>query len=271
MSILNSMSSFLFITMRTIDVLDILLVALLLFYLYKLMRGTAAISIFFGILAIFVIWRIVKALEMDLLSTLLGAFASVGAIAIVIVFQPEIRKFLLSIGSRDTFTTGKYKYLFFKIKNDNPYLQSIDPLVQACNKMGQSYTGALIVIGRKNRLGEYKETGTYINAFISDQLIESIFYKNNPLHDGAVIINDNRIKAARCIMPVSNNMELPQDLGLRHRSAIGITERSDAVAIIVSEQTGRISYCKNGELFLDVKAAGLKSMLLEDFPPLNKK
>ena len=206
----------LFLNVRILDVIDVFLVALLLFSLYQLLKGTAAVNIFLGILAIFAIWRIVKSLQMDLLSDLLGAFTSVGFIAFIVVFQPSL-------------------------------------------------TGALIVISRKNDLSEFKETGLDVDAIISDQLIESIFYKNNPMHDGAVIISENRLKSARCILPVSGNMDLPTELGLRHRAAIGITEKNDSIAIIVSEQTGRISYCRNGELSLDIKASGLKTMLMEDF------
>lgn len=259
----------LFLHVRVLDVIDILLVALLLFLLYQLLKGTAAVNIFLGILSIFVIWRVVKTLQMDLLSDLLGAFISVGFIAFIVVFQPEIRKFLLALGSPGYMTRHRFSFLFWRLRNVNENLAEIDPLVQACHRMSHSRTGALIVIARKNDLAEFKETGTSINAVISDQLIESIFFKNNPLHDGAVIIEDNRIQSARCILPVSASMDIPTDLGLRHRAAIGLTEKNDAIAIIVSEQTGAISYCRDGNISLDVKAAGLKTMLTEDFPQGN--
>ncbi len=255
----------LFLHIRILDFIDVMLVALLLFSLYQLLKGTAAVNIFLGILAIFVIWRLVKSLHMDLLSDLLGAFTSVGFIAFIVVFQPEIRKFLLAIGSPGFIKQNTFRTLFSKMHLVNSNLADIDPVVQACHRMSQSRTGALIVIARKNDLSEYKETGLAVDALISDQLIESIFYKNNPMHDGAVIISDNKIKSARCILPVSGRTELPTEFGLRHRAAIGITERNDSVAIIVSEQTGRISYCSNGELSLDIKASGLKTLLTEDF------
>ena len=255
----------LFLNVRILDVIDVLLVALLLFSLYQLLKGTAAVNIFLGILAIFVIWRIVKSLQMDLLSDLLGAFTSVGFIAFIVVFQPEIRRFLLAIGSPGFITKNRFRSWFSKLQHENSNLANIDPVVQACHRMSHSLTGALIVISRKNDLSEFKETGLDVDAIISDQLIESIFYKNNPMHDGAVIISENRLKSARCILPVSGNMDLPTELGLRHRAAIGITEKNDSIAIIVSEQTGRISYCRNGELSLDIKASGLKTMLMEDF------
>ncbi len=255
----------LFLHIRVLDVIDILLVAILLYMLYHLLKGTAAVNIFLGILAIFVIWRVVTSLGMDLLSDLLGAFISVGFIAFIVVFQPEIRKFLLAIGSPGFVQKNRSRFLFWKLNLKIKDLADIDPVVQACHRMSLSRTGALIVISRRNDLSEYTETGTVIDSQISDQLIESIFYKNNPLHDGAVVIVDNRLKAARCILPVSSSRDLPVELGLRHRSAIGITEKTDAVAIIVSEQTGRISYCKDGYLALDVKASGLTSLLTEDF------
>jgi len=255
----------LFLSIRILDVIDVVLVAFLLFSLYQLLKGTAAVNIFLGILAIFVIWRVVKALQMDLLSDLLGAFTSVGFIAFIVVFQPEIRKFLLAIGSPGFVTRNKFMSIFSKLHFDDSNLADIDPIVQACHRMSHSLTGALIVVGRKNDLSEFKDTGLAVDALISGQLIESIFYKNNPLHDGAVIISDNKIRAARCILPVSDKTDMPAELGLRHRAAIGITEKNDSVAIIVSEQTGRISYCRNGVLMLDIKASGLKTALTEDF------
>ena len=255
----------LFLNIRILDVIDVLLVAFLLFSLYQLLKGTAAVNIFLGILAIFVIWRLVKSLQMDLLSDLLGAFTSVGFIAFIVVFQPEIRKFLLAIGSPGFVNRNKFISLFSRLHFDDSNLANIDTIVQACHRMSHSLTGALIVIGRKNDLSEFKDTGLAVDAIISEQLIESVFYKNNPLHDGAMIISDNKIKAARCILPVSDKTDLPSELGLRHRAAIGITEKNDSVAVIVSEQTGRISYCRNGNLLLDIKASGLKTALTEDF------
>ena len=255
----------LFLHIRVLDVIDILLVALLLYSLYNLLKGTAAVNIFLGILAIFALWRIVKSLGMDLLSDLLGAFISVGFIAFIVVFQPEIRKFLLAIGSPGFVKRNRGKFLFWKVNLRAEDLSEIEPVVQACQRMSLLNTGALIVVARRNDLTEFTDTGMEIDSLISDQLIESIFYKNNPLHDGAVIISGNRIRAARCILPVTSSTDLPAELGLRHRSAIGITERTDAIAIIVSEQTGKISYCKDGVISMDVKASGLKSALTEDF------
>jgi diadenylate cyclase len=255
----------LFIQFRLLNVIDILLVAILLYSLYNLLKGTAAVNIFLGILAIFLIWRLVKALGMDLLSDLLGAFISVGFIAFIVVFQPEIRKFLLLIGTPGFMKSGRKRFLFWKVRLSNHNLENVDPVVQACHRMAMVKTGALIVIGRKNDLSEYTDTGILLESRITGQLIESIFYKNNPLHDGAVVIDDNKVLAARVILPVSAITNIPAELGLRHRSAIGITEKTDAVAIVVSEQTGRISYCREGILELDIKASGLKKLLEDDF------
>lgn len=252
-------------SIRLLDVIDVFLVALLLYELYNLVKGTAAINILIGIMAVFVGWRLVKALEMELLTEILGAFISVGFIALIVVFQPEIRKFLLFVGSPVLSRKNHTRFLFWRMRLSEEAFLDVDPLVQACHKMGASRTGALIVIALRNELSEYIETGLMIDARISDQLIENIFYKNNPLHDGAVIITSNRITAARCILPVSKNTEIPISLGLRHRAAIGLTERTDAICIVVSEQTGQISHSKNGILKNNILPSELKNLLEEEF------
>jgi len=256
-----------FISIRFLDVIDVLLVALLLYELYNLIKGTAAINIFLGIVSIFVLWQVVRILEMELLSAILGAFISIGFIALLIVFQPEIRKFLLLVGTPAFIRKRRPRFFFWKLNiNKSPTL-NIDPIVKACHKMASAKTGALIVIAHTNELEEVIESGEILDARILEQLIESIFYSNSPLHDGAMIIVNNRITAARCILPVSRNTELPAFVGLRHRAAVGLTERSDAVAIIVSEQSGKISYSKSGALRLDLSAAELKNVLEEEFNP----
>lgn len=252
-------------SIRLLDIIDVFLVALLLYELYNLVKGTAAINILIGIMAVFVGWRLVKALEMELLTEILGAFISVGFIALIVVFQPEIRKFLLFVGSPVLNRKKHTRFLFWRMRLSEEAFLDIDPLVQACLKLGTSKTGALIVIALRNELSEYIETGLMIDARISDQLIENVFYKNNPLHDGAVVITNNRITAARCILPVSKNTEIPISLGLRHRAAIGLTERTDAVCIVVSEQTGQISHCKDGILNNNILPAELKNLLEEEF------
>ncbi|HOI86916.1 MAG TPA: diadenylate cyclase CdaA [Lentimicrobium sp.] len=258
-----------FINIRLLDVIDILLVAFMLYELYNLVKGTAAINILLGIVAVFLVWRLVRILEMELLTEILGAFISVGFIALIVVFQPEIRKFLLLLGTPTFIRKSQRRFLFWKIRYSNDENLDIDTIVQACHRMANAKTGALIVIGKINELEEYINTGEIIDARISEQLIENIFFKNAPLHDGAMIIIGNKIRAASCILPVSKNDELPSHIGLRHRSAVGITERSDAVAIVVSEQTGRISWSKGGELIPGIQPSKLKSLLEEEFNPEN--
>jgi len=250
---------------RVLDIIDIVLVAYLFYEIYKLIKGTAAINIFIGILSIYLIWKLVRALEMSLLAEILGQFISVGVIALIVVFQPEIRRFLLLLGTPGFISKKSKRFLFWRIDVSNENNLSIDPIIQACQKMSYSKTGALMVIANKNELPTFVNTGEIIEANVSKQLLENIFFKNSPLHDGAVIIVNNRIRAARCILPVSGNRNISHDLGLRHRSAMGITEQSDAIAIVVSEQTGKISYCKKGELFMDIQPSQLKDFLEEEF------
>lgn len=252
----------LFINIRILDVIDILLLAFLLYKLYQFLKGTAAIKIFFGVIAIYLVWKIVKALQMELLSEILGAFIGGGFIALIVVFQPEIRKFLLMLGTHSFINK---KILFWKIKTHNGFTLNTDPIIQACQKMAESKTGALIVLAQKNNLEQFVDTGEIINAEISESLLENIFFKNTPLHDGAVIITNNKIKAARCILPVSNNSSIPPRFGLRHRSAVGVTEQSDSIALIVSEETGKISYSKYGNIKSNIKIGSLKNYLEKEF------
>jgi diadenylate cyclase len=251
-----------FITIRFLDVIDVLLVAILLYEVYKLIKGTAAINIFLGVIALYLLWKLVKYYEMELLSEILNRFVSVGVIVLIIVFQQEIRQFLLLLGRPAFVKKGFFKWRW---AINQEILTEITPIVKACENMSKSYTGALIVISKSNELKYYIETGEAIDANISDRLIENIFFKNGPLHDGAVIITGNKIKSAKSILPVSEKQNLPSSLGLRHRAGIGITEQSDAVSVIVSEQTGSISYCKNGEIRKDLKPIQLKEILEEEF------
>jgi len=253
-----------FIDIRLLDILDILFVAVLLFELYRLLRGTVAINIFSGIVAIFFIWKVVDALQMELLSQFLGAFISVGFIALIVIFQPEIRQFLLALGTSNFLKKRNWKFLFWDFNMKYEIELDIDTIIIACQRMADDKQGALIVIAQQNELRQIRETGETLNAQISSPIIENIFFKNSPLHDGAMIILNNEIKAAGCILPVSNNPDIPSRLGLRHRAAIGITEVSDAIAIVVSEQNGKISFCKEGER-TTVQPARLKVMLEEVF------
>jgi uncharacterized protein (TIGR00159 family) len=248
---------------RFLDVIDILLVAFILYEIYNLLKGSVSINMFFAIVAMFFIWRITDALQMELLREILGAFFSVGIIALFIIFQPEIRQFLLTLGKPDFIQKKRRRFLFWHFTDVSPYIVDIDKIVHACQKMSNVKQGAIIILTRKHELKVIKDTGQYINAYISAELLENIFYPNSPLHDGAVIISGNRIEAAQCILPVSKSSKLTAGLGLRHRAAVGITEQSDAIAIVVSEQTGKISCAERGELTRNVQPAELKDYLEE--------
>ncbi|MCE1168311.1 MAG: diadenylate cyclase CdaA [Sphingobacteriia bacterium] len=255
-----------FLQFRLLDAIDIILVALLLYELFNLLKGTGAINIFFGIVAVIILWKVVTAFEMILLTEILGAFISVGFIALIVVFQPEIRQFLLLLGTT-SFMAGnrKRRFLFWRISMENDEKLEVDKIVKACQSMGNQKTGALIILAKTNELKAYIQTGELIDARLSDQLIETIFFKNSPLHDGALIITGNSIKAARCILPVSGNMHIDVTLGLRHRAAMGITEKTDAISIVVSEETGELSYAKSGVLVTHVKPAQLHNFIEREF------
>jgi diadenylate cyclase len=252
-----------FITLRWLDVLDILLVAFLLYQLYKLIKGTVAINIFVGILSLYLLWLIVRALNMQLLGNILGQFIGLGAITLIIVFQQELRRFLLLIGTTGFFNKGKFRKNLFEFNWGvrKPNSVDINSIVKACANMAETQTGALIVIATRSELKFYANTGDYIDAVVSKRIIESIFFKNNPMHDGAIIISGERIKATRCVLPVTENPEFPHHLGMRHRAAVGITEASDALAVVVSEQTGTISFAKGGELSMNLSAEKLREYL----------
>ena len=242
-----------FLDFSFLDALDILLVALLIYYIYKLLKGTVAINIFLGIAFIFLIWKVTQILKMEMLSNILGYLLSGGVIALIIVFQQEIRKFLLMIGTTNvTSRTQFLKQLKF-LKSEITLATDSDTLLNACKKMSKTKTGALIVIERTNSLDFLIKTGDNMNAEINEVLLESIFYKNSPLHDGATIIRDNYVVATRVILPISDSINIPSRFGLRHRAAFGVSEKTDAVCLLVSEETGEISYIKDGnfELYAD--------------------
>ncbi|ATA88630.1 membrane protein [Capnocytophaga stomatis] len=230
-----------------VDVIDILLVALLLYYVYKLARGTVAVNIFLGIVIIYLIWKITEALQMQLLSSILGQFIGVGVFALIVVFQEEIRKFLLTIGSTNIAARNKFFKVFQSLKTaKNKSNLDVRSLISVCKKLGSTNTGALIVLERNIPLNFVKETGDDVNIQVSEPIIESIFFKNSPLHDGAIVISGNYIVATRVILPVAGENRLPKHYGLRHRAATSISEKTDASALVVSEETGKISYIKNG-------------------------
>lgn len=248
-----------------IDLIDVVLVAFLIFQLYKIIRGTVAIRIFVGIFFIYLFWKITEVLKMELLSEILGQFIGVGVIALIIVFQQELRRFLLLIGTRGFFSENKAaKRLFSWTKTDgSTVMLDIPAIVTACTHMADTKTGALIVITKASDLTQITSTGDMINAKISNRLLESIFFKNSPLHDGAVIIDRNTIKAARCVLPATENPDFPASLGMRHRAAVGVTENTDAIAISVSEQTGDISIAKEGSLERNLSPDKLRERLLK--------
>ena len=253
-----------FLNFTVLDVIDIILVALLLYYVYKLIKGTVAINIFVGIVIIYLIFLLVDALQMKMLTKILGGFMSVGLIALIVVFQPEIRKFLLMIGSTNIGSkSGLTKRLNF-LRTQAIHETKAETVVAACVKMGSSKTGALIVLERNNNLDFLLSTGDEMNIKVTQPILESIFFKNSPLHDGAIIIANNVIKATRVILPVNNEKNIPERFGLRHRAAIGITEKTDALAIVVSEETGQISYIKNGEFIMYKNTEELIEKIKED-------
>ena len=249
-----------------VDLLDIILVATVLYYAYKLLRGTVAINIFIGIILIYVLWRGTLILEMELLSSIIGGFMSVGIIALIVVFQPEIRKFLLMIGSANISNKGSFfeKIKFFKNQKLQKDSTDINSIISACYNMSKSKTGALIVLERNNNLNFLRDSGDQMNITVSQPILESIFFKNSPLHDGAIIISDNIIRATRVVLPINNETKISGKYGLRHRAAVSITERTDAISIVVSEQNGKISYIKNGEFISFESENNLHNLLKED-------
>jgi uncharacterized protein (TIGR00159 family) len=247
-----------------LDIIDILLVAVLFYQVFKLIRGTVAINIFIGIFAIYVLWIAVQALNMELLSTILGQVLGVGVLALFIVFQQEIRKFLLFLGtqylSRSKFS---FRSIFLRKADRFDSGVNIDAIVKASRNMSDSRTGALIVIRRTTSLEPYEETGDILDANTSNRLLENIFFKNTPLHDGAVIIVRHKIRAARCVLPATDNLNLPARYGMRHRAALGISENSDAVVVVVSEETGDISFVEAGHIKSGITFVELRHMLEE--------
>lgn len=252
-----------FLDLRIIDIVDIVLVALLLYYVYKLVKGTVAINIFVGIVIIYGIWRLTEILEMELLSTILGGFLGVGMFALIVVFQQEIRKFLLMLGSTN-FNARRRFYNKFKVSEALTISENANTLLAACKNMGASKTGALIVLQRNNSLDFVKNSGDEMNVTVNQPIIESIFFKNSPLHDGAMIIENNKITATRVILPVSNDRNIPLRFGLRHRAALGITEKTDAVCLVVSEENGQISYLKDSDFVLYENLEALAKIIAKD-------
>ena len=246
------------------DFVDIFCVALMLYYIYRLMKESRSLNVFIGIMVFIVVWLFVsQILEMRLLGSIMDKLVSVGVIAIIILFQEEIRKFLYNLGAHRR-VNGIIRLFVSGDNKDKVDMESIMPVVMACMNMGKARIGALIVIERISSLDDIVETGDIIDANINQRLIENIFFKNSPLHDGAMVISKKRIRAAGCILPVSHSIDIPKELGLRHRAAMGISQDSDAIAIVVSEETGRISVAIKGQFHLRLSAEQLESILTRE-------
>ena len=244
------------------DAIDIILVAMLLYYVWRLMKTSGSLNIFYGILVFIVTWIIVsQILEMKLMGSIFDKLVSVGVIALIVLFQEEIRRFFLTLGSQRRLNVIS-RFFFKRLPSDEEQEEELlVRIVLACDSMSKNMVGALIILEREMSLTDIIKSGETINANISTELIKNIFFKNSPLHDGAMIISHKRIMAAGCILPVSHNLNIPKELGLRHRAALGITSQSDAVAIIVSEETGAISVAQGGEFHLRLASNELESYL----------
>jgi uncharacterized protein (TIGR00159 family) len=246
-----------------LDIVDIVLVAAIMFQLYRLIRGTAAFSIFIAIFLIYLTWLVVKALNMELITALLGQVIGVGVIALIIVFQQEVRRFLLVLGnryiSRSRFSLGRF---FSSVKDETDTPGMAEEIVRACESMASKKTGALIVVGRRSSLDLFTEGGEILRSRVSSELLETIFFKNTPLHDGAVLIERGLILAARCPLPITDQVSIPAHFGMRHRAAVGMSEHSDAIVVVVSEETGHITVVISGEIQENITPNELRNVLL---------
>ena len=257
---MNLLFSIGFLEIKWVDIIDILLVSLLLYQVYKLMRGSVALSIFFGFLTLYLIFLVVKAAQMELLTAILGQFMGVGVLAVIILFQQEIRKFLLLVGKTTAFNRDTFLKNFWR-KDEDQGKFNLTPVIDASKSLSGSNTGALIVFSKSSPLKFYAESGDELDAVVSKRILISIFNKYSPLHDGAVIIHEGRIKAARCILPVTDKDDVSADLGLRHRAAIGMTEVTDTLVVVVSEETGQMSAVENGEIYRNLSAKELRQRI----------
>ena len=242
-----------FLNVGWTDVIDIILVTILLYQVYKLLRGSIAANIFLGILALYLVYLTVRAFQMELLSTILGQFMGVGVLAMIILFQPEIRKFLLVIGRGTEFNRGSILKSITNWQTQPVSDFDVHEVIEATKILCEQKTGGLFVFSRDSELKFYAQTGDLLNAEVSKRLLISIFNKHSPLHDGAVIIFEGRIRAARCVLPVSENDHLPAHFGMRHRAAIGMSELTDTLILAISEETGRMILARNGKFLENLK------------------
>ncbi len=251
-----------FLEVSWVDLIDIGFVSILLFQVYKLIRGSIAVNIFLGILALYLLYLIVRAAQMELLSTILGQFMGVGVLAMIILFQPEIRKFLLVIGRGTEFKDNFFKSIS-NWKNQHHDDFDIQEVIEAAKTLKATKTGAIFVFSRDTELKFYAETGDALDSTVNKRLLLSIFNKNSPLHDGAIIIHKGRIKAARCVLPVSENDHLPANFGLRHRASVGMSESTDTLVMAISEETGRLILARNGKYLRSLKLKEVEEKILE--------
>ncbi|NBB89490.1 MAG: TIGR00159 family protein [Bacteroidetes bacterium] len=252
-----------FFSVRVWDILDIVITGYVIYLVYRLLRGSIAMNIFIGVVLLYIFWWLVKTLEMDLLGLILGQFVSIGVIVLIIIFQPEVRRFLLLLGNTTIKRRSRFLNVLFPSSIDESSFDQSDILAlkAALVKMAKRKTGALIVVADSMNLLTVSESGVKVDAAISQSLLESIFHKESPLHDGAVVVSGGRIKTASAIMPVSENPDLPRSVGLRHRAAVGATEGTTALAFIVSEENGKISYAKEGRLVRNLNEEELYEVL----------
>ena len=254
-----------FIEFGLVDIIDIFLVALMLFYIYRLMRESRSLNVFIGIMVFIVIWLFVsQIIQMRLLGSILDKLVSVGVIALIVLFQEDIRTFFYNLGAHRRMKGLMRFFSKEKGKDQKEVKESIMPIVMSCMNMSKGKVGALIVIERAMPLDDIVRTGDLIDAAINQRLIENVFFKNSPLHDGAMIISKQRIKAAGCILPVSHDLDIPKELGLRHRAAMGMSQESDALSVVVSEETGGISVAVRGEFRLRLSAEELEGILTKE-------
>jgi len=251
-----------FLEVSWVDFIDIALVSVLLYQVYKLIRGSIAMNIFLGILALYLVYLIVRAAEMELLATILGQFMGVGVLAMIILFQPEIRKFLLVIGRGTEFRENIFKTIA-NWRHDYHDDFDVNEVIEAAKALKATKTGALIVFSRDTELKFYAQTGDALDATVNKRLLLSIFNKNSPLHDGAAIIYKGRIKAARCVLPVTENDHLPAHYGLRHRAAVGMSENTDTLVLAISEETGRLILARNGKYLRLIKLKHVEKKILD--------
>ena len=249
------------------DIIDILLVAMMLYYLYRLMRESRSLNVFIGIMVFVVTWLFVShVLEMRLIGSIMDKLVSVGLIVMIVIFQEDIRKFLYNLGAHQRVRALTKLFTSNKVNEQSKkeIKAMIMPIVMAAMNMSRGKVGSLIVIERNTPLDDVAVTGDLIDANINQRLIENIFFKNSPLHDGAVVISNKRIRAAACILPVSHDLSIPKELGLRHRAAMGISQETDAIAVVVSEETGGISVAAKGQFYLRLSAEELESILTKE-------